>query len=465
MTFSKNVLVAGLAVLAIMEPAFANGKSKAPIQKKIVDVSHLFNGGLTNQPRPDAKKEAAELVQAGEELLLPGGAIYADDLFNVALQIDPSNLKAQLYRRLLGPIREFHGAYRRSESLSRQTESRARHAQWLKDKREMERTLPQGGYRDLILGGELPEWQSEADVQETIDRVIGRLDELRTFIRVNKNRGLRGMTIVSSYYADEDQPESSEVDRCNVRELGMGKFEVSVCPDYKQRRFVTDRADWESLQAAVAGTQMYFVLASAYDLKGTLTAIKAQNLKEETKNTSLTDKELVSIYSRYQTFGKLRRAQRLAALPNLAADALSGARWLKQNESRLCQIRNGHYGLESEGVKRPNNLFTSGACISPGKDEEFTNLGNKIDVALTGAVIVENLVVGGSRAPNLSRVKKNVELRPLALINQPIADLKTLFPSQFNDCGSALNLGDETFGKLFVSEKASTYLLHNKYCK
>src|SRR5688572_15522120 len=86
-----RTLCLGLATLVLSQAAFAG-------QKKIVDVSDILNRSVKSD-----KEDAVILVKAAEDLLIPGGVSYADELMNVALLIDPSNIKAQFYRRLLAP--------------------------------------------------------------------------------------------------------------------------------------------------------------------------------------------------------------------------------------------------------------------------------------------------------------------------------------------------------------------------
>src|SRR5262245_35420531 len=103
------VFMAGVLALACGSQGFATSLKRSTPGTVTIDLSDILGGEQRNGEeviKTSDKRSAEKLVQAGESLLVPGGLIYADRLFNAALVIDPSNLRAQFYRRLVAPMRE-----------------------------------------------------------------------------------------------------------------------------------------------------------------------------------------------------------------------------------------------------------------------------------------------------------------------------------------------------------------------
>lgn len=452
-----NKIIIVIICSFICSPTFANNE--------IIDVSSLIGAdGLRNdRDHKNDKANAAILVKAAEKLMTPAGLIFADDLVNVALILDPSNFKAQFYRRLIAPAREYIGFYRRIKPIVQKIENSEKRNEYYKNVADIKSSTPYGGYRDFLFGGDAPAWENESDLQKSIDRTVQRLDELRLFIKNNKGRGLKGL-IISTALTDSNNNYISFADiikKCNVTEKSVGVYEISLCPYIVQRSFQVSKSDWETLQSIVAGTEMGFVFMGAYNLHGWLHIQREQNKRENSNLSPLTDKELTSIVTRYEDFGKLRKENKLFVAPDLAADVVSGSRWLKANEKNLCVIKKNKYGgVVAYGVENDKNLFINGACIYPDDTKEFEHATRQVDVAISGGLIIENLLV---RSDTLGKLEA-VTLRPMTLIEHPISDLKEILPAKFNSCGYTTQFKDESLGGLFVNGNASRYTVDENRC-
>jgi hypothetical protein len=143
----------------------------------------------------------------------------------------------------------------------------------------------------------------------------------------------------------------------------------------------------------------------------------------------------------------------------MGSDVYAGARWAEQYQDRLCP--KGHYQ-----ENRPGRLFSQGLCVQDLPDPSAPKAQSVLRVfaaALAGTAIDVGVKEGQILAVDLSNrtdFTYKTKAQVLAPVTNPVADLKTLLPTQFDRCGRPLNVGDSTLGGIFPAGDANDVAAH-----
>ncbi len=111
-------------------------------------------------PNSFAITKSESLALAGEKIAYGPNFMQAAELIDKALQLDPSNLRARVYKAALAPQMSFRGILSRIKPLVNQLT-----AEDMRQYQTFVASLPTGAYRSFLLDG--PEdIKTERDVQD-----------------------------------------------------------------------------------------------------------------------------------------------------------------------------------------------------------------------------------------------------------------------------------------------------------
>lgn len=421
-----------LAVLLVLG-TFASCNQE--VQKAPSDGKRISISSITSDSSLSPKDKAEKLALAGEQLVTLTGFMYAGDILDQALVLDPQNKRAQFYKALLSAPLRLEGILTRIRPMVKSNPESQ------KSYDEVVASIPEGGLKKFLFNGK-ENIRSEKDVQGFLDEIYGGQDKLRSFLKSNKNIKL---TLNLNDVGLVQQSFKEALETCAVEQVGNDEFDIRKCDLSKAMQLELNRADMESLQHITAGMQIYTLMYNSYDLSGTIKVSK--NLKDSEASTS----EVWSELTKNSAFGKVRNPQFLKAVPSLGLDVISGVRWAISMQDKLCP--NGEY---ERGVRK-GFLFSKGLCISDNADN-----GEPVENVLK---VLDVLLAGQSKMFKFASAKGTIEadVKPAAFFNNPIKDLKSLKP-EFNDCGQIVKVADSSFGGILPNREGNRILEANDNC-
>jgi hypothetical protein len=393
----------------------------------------------------DSIEQVAEtLALAGEQLMSPISFMYADFIFDLALQKDGSNQRAQFYKALLKPIMQQKGIIKRIQPVVRTLDTERQ-----QEFNEAVAKFPESALKTFLLDG-AEDITNEADLLSFIDGHTQAWEEIRLFMKNNKdmNLDINVMTIPGVEAALERAARE-----CAASQVNDGVFSISENCDYlKALKINVSRADIEVIQHMAAGMQIYLTAGTSYSLDGVRDFIEAN------KDQTLTAQQVINHFANNTTAGKLRH-NGLTKISEMGTDIVSGVRWAMSIQDQLCP--NGKYGSQNA---RSKSLIPVEFCID-AQDSEGNTTESKI-------AQVEQILAGGLLSINyldrISGEEKTTEIQPMALLNQPIADLRDVIPTaaeNYNQCGDLSSLVDKTLGGLFPNNDAEQVLMDSGVLK
>ncbi len=422
-----NSSAAILLSLGLLASCVEEKTSNSMLGKKGVDINAIM------ESKSSSSSKAEQLALAAEQLLTPSGFIYADMILDQALQLDPANKRAGLYKSFLAGSMATKGILARIKPLADKDP---------KTKKQLEETIAkmqEGSLKKFLLDGK-PEIKDEKDVQAFADSVINSLGKFRQFLKANKNLEIE--LNVNDYMTVSGRSYSSS-SYCNTYPTGNGNYETDCYTNEEESvnntpsKFSLNRGDIEALQHITAGYQIYGSLLNSYSASGAINV--AKNAANRNKPTSQIWKEL----SRDAEFGKLRNDV-FARIPELGSDAIIGVRWALSVQDQLCPS-----GDEATNA-RPGMFFSKGICFKKPTSD------------LESALDMVELALQGQKIP--VRIGDNdTDVVPKALLSNPVKDLKALKPV-FNTCGKLAAISDETLNGLFPHGDANDALSYNANC-
>ncbi|MCM2280354.1 MAG: hypothetical protein NDI61_00750 [Bdellovibrionaceae bacterium] len=355
-----------------------------------------------------AAARAEDIALAGEQLMSAKSFVYADTAFHLALEHDPKNARAGFYSKLLAPVMKLRGIATRARPLMTK-EERERQDQSLAQ-------YPDSAIRMFLTDGR-EDIRSEKEIQELLDQVIEGFDSFREHLKATKTQTLT-LNVPAVVYSEQIRKVSES---CAVKRVTEGSYELTNCDFNFRLRIDVNRADKEVLQQIVSGYQIFLSVANAYRMDGIL----GEKKKLNEKLVSAKGSEIQAYLMSQPNWGVLRESKYLTSVLSMGRDAVTGVRWLQANQTENCP--------KGETVKgqRAGNLFEDGLCVdSTTKVTKAIHLAEKI---LSGEIFQT----------------EKVAVRPAALFENPIRDLKSQLPIEADKCGRVLSAADPTLGGLF----------------
>ncbi len=378
-------------------------------------------------------QRAEELAKIAEQLLTAQGFIYAVDLANQALLIDPKNLRAQFIKAILGPLVAQKGILARIAPLAAQDP--VLKSKYEKMLAEIEGTQPNSSIKTHLMGGS-PDIKDEADIQKYFDEIIDSFDKLRSFAKSHKNDELTLMVPDAFYHSMYTRWSSA----CIVELTGRWQYELKCPSQVSLMELSFNQADFEGLQQLAAGFEVYFIFHNSYDLTGLI-----EVARKHRKDTVLPPADVLwSEMLLNSKFATLRQTNGFTRIKDIGSDALDGMSWVLKNQTKLCPL-----GKE-DPRNRLNALLNMGICI----DQE--SLPQKIEDLKKARAVMAGGTIDLHFWDNSGIY--STQLRPAAWLNNPISDFRLMMPMHFGTCHNLLSISETTFGGLLPNGDANKIL-------
>lgn len=402
---SRSLSFVGTLALALVVGTTACQKNE-----KVVDANKAdIRANSTMEPEP--------VALAGEQLVSPYTFMLADKVFDMALAKDPNNYRSRFYKALLKPLMVFQGVTKR---LRPYVTAKG-------DIRKFDMIaaeMPNSPALDFMLNG-TEDIADAAGVQALIDRYIDALAELYQFLKTNEETAL---TVNLNAQVWEAQLRKDVADdcaiitdteqerhvRCNVRSILQRKIALP---------------DMIALRHQVAGMMLYAMIYNSYSLDG------VDDLIVETQKNPHSKANTAEQYAKLDNlprFGLLRPSQRFGMLRTFGADLSAAWKYVVSHRSDVCPATEYPWQKPRKGY-----VFAGGFCQYGVRSEDEKNVA-LLDQAMRGPISI---------------LTKNGEGRTFSLMldafrfaDQPIANLKSVFPAQYNACGEVAAFRDPSFG-------------------
>jgi hypothetical protein len=399
---------------------------------KTVDAGKIQqNANLTSA------QKAEQLAKAAEQLVSFQGFAYADEVADLALQNDSSNLRAQFIKAMLGPVMVNQGLAARLKPLvSKDAEALDKYNEGLAD---LEKDMPNSTVKTFIKNGSA-DIKDEKDVQDYINSIADSFKAIRIFAKNNKNSELTVMVTDALYKTMFERYKQS----CEIVEISKYQYKTN-CPTHTNMLEVKlNRADFEAIQMSASGYELAMSLYNSYNLTGSID--KALSLKDQ-KNVD--GKTVIDELLQNKEFATLRAGNGFSRIKEMGLDAVSGMRWVIQNQETLCALG------RSNSKNRVGMLFSEGLCSTNEKQaqKDLTTA----EEALNGKLYTKELEMR-------DQSKYNFVIKPVALLDSPIADLRSVAPVSYDKCGNVAAIQDATVSGILVNGDANIILSKQSDC-
>lgn len=376
----------------------------------------------------NAAMSSVELTEAAEQLLTPTQFMMADSVLEMALEKDPTNLKAQFYKAFLKSFMKTKGILTRIKPLVKQ----------YGDIKEYEKNLSKmpdiAAYRFLLDGKQ--DISDVKGIQNWLSEYQIALNDFRKFLIENQSRDVQ--IEVSSTYLEDLFKDSSNYD-CQQVNSSEGSYTFEC--DFREiaKRKLT-APDFMAIRQGLSGMVFFMNFYTAYSFEG-VEVLKAMEIKE-----TASPKEVLDIVkTTMPNFGKLRDQHLLKEVQHMGSDFVQSARWAITYQNKICPT-----GKVKPG-QRKGYLFSQGICVENAND------------ALKNVALVEEILTQTMKIDVATGSK--VEVDAMAWFKNPVQNILTLAPTEFNSCGEGTKFADNTLGGLFVNGDLEKWITTTPNCK
>ncbi|HRO66684.1 MAG TPA: hypothetical protein PL182_03865 [Pseudobdellovibrionaceae bacterium] len=454
-----------LMCAALMGALSACGPKEEKSEKKIVQVTTT------------SKMSGDELTEAGEQLVAPYTFHLADRAFEMALEKNPNDKKAQFYRAFLKRFMVNRGILNRVKPYARNHGNEAGLQQTIK-------SLPNHPLKTFLLDDKgLSPIADLAGIQTYLTEYRNALQEFRNFVAKNPNVEF---DIYLNPHLFEKTIAENLAGSCLTTDNKEGGFDVT-CETEGIATLKMNVADLLVLKQEAAGEQLYLTLLTSYSMKG-LDSFFAE--REASKrhvcekiersgaagdysnyyygsadsmvvstdsqgNWTQSGKRCDDVYPEMSTKDlyaklasvpealKLRKDNGLAEVKKIGADFLAAMKWVIKYQKQVC--RTGEAGNKAN---RPGFMFSEGICAETQSDTDQQLA--LFDQMLNGVIRTDQELENGQI------VKMDMDL--MAPFVKPVQDLRNIMPATWTSCGTAASLKDPTLGGLFPRGDAGILL-------
>jgi hypothetical protein len=414
--------------------------SESAIRLEVAQARADIANGNTEKGTADLRAAAEKYARMGELLLLPEGFEYADEMFGKALDADPNNQKANFYKAITEPALLAKGFIPRVERLfTTETElrdlERFRHdvAKYeLPELTAFATKLP-AGEKAFISYYDAQRYAREK-VLPALKQSVARLEKIDLSIaplRLNINPYR-----LSPEGAKKEYHYTYSSHWCNQ---SNGDFS---CQDYNYegtygdrdlpRVYMIDKHDLKVIRSSYAAMVASVQVGTAYSFKDIEYAIRRLKAIAEIRHQRrkhLTAEDVTQLLSEFPDLLTLENDHQLSEVSKIATEALKNALSLDEMKDQLCSTQNG---------RNKKNATLAPMCLTVGYVEAF-RLG--VDL-LAGP---KEIVLGSDSANNEVRILMDLT----RVLKNPIADIKSLLPTEFDEAGRPVRYPDTTMGGLF----------------
>ena len=317
-TMLKNVF--GILWLGLIASSIV-GCSSSKQEQKPLDTNSISAASIMANKTSTPTDKAEQLAKAAEQLLTVQGFVYANDVADLALQQDPTNLRAKFVKAVLAPIMAQRGVLARIAPLAEKDyQLKADYDKMIAD---LETNSPNSTLKSFLLDGQ-PDITTEAGVQSYIDGLANGFGELRQFAKTNKNETLTVMASDAFFNIMQKRFE----DACIVVETNPWEYEYQCPSPVNMLEVSFSRADFEGVQQIASGYELYFSLNNSYDLSGAI-QVALDNKGEQKPNAQ----KIVDDLLKDKSFGIIRTGNGFKKIKDMGFDAVTGMRWVIKNQT------------------------------------------------------------------------------------------------------------------------------------
>lgn len=416
-TSSRHLLVAGhmLAVYVALTVATAC----APKSGR-TNGTHSANdpAGKYSDLLPEEKMAMADVIVDESEATLGFQTMAEHSLrMKEALDMDPNNFRAKFWLELFRPFNKLRGIVGRVRPLY------------------MKQPLGYERYQVLVSGLEgnsTPDYfrflteldlaptkpiETDAEFRIWMDDLLVSLNDLRVFVRSNKDRHLE-LRVPQRWAFPNSDPEKTD-GRCGAFSF-FSLTKLATCSRTGMVSFRLNRADFELLQYAISAQMYHLAVLYSFNLNPLVMFDGFQNRRP---------REIVSMLTKGYD-GKLLANNRLALGKEILSEWLTTQKYFQQNQKEVCKY--GDYSPRN----RPGYLMAFGYCIRKRDVSEHEKTTATIETILQGkpVEIGQRFLKGGK-----IEVKKFIDAPPDSVL--------PLMPTGFTYDGEMLEADDLSYQK------------------
>lgn len=365
-----------------------------------------------------AAMKSEELAEAGEQLVSPYTFMLSDKVFDMALEKDPNNKKAQFYKNFVKRFMVLKGVAKRIAPLVKKgtPEQVADYQKW-------QREFPESPLKNFLLDG-TEDITSSSQLADILHDYNLALNDFRKFLKMNAGMEL---TLNLNPHIFEKEINESLVNSC----VTVGDQETGVnveCSTSGIAQKQMNSADLIALRQLTGGEMLYWSILTAYDYS------VLEKISNDPKYTEMTPPQQAAYLNSLPSVAKLRKDHTLSLIPELGSDFSAAIKWARKYHANICPM-----GQDTRNQRR-GFLFKDGICV-PVTNESEKNLA-LLDQALGG---VFSMPVKNEQGETVREVRVNV----VGFLKNPPKELKDLMPESVDQEGKTLKLKDPTVGGLF----------------
>lgn len=433
----------------------------------VIETQTEGKNGPRVELRIDEKMSSDDLIQVGEQLIGPYTFHLANHAFELVLQKDPNNKKAQFYVAFLKRYMVFKGILTRVKPYMRTNLQSAQHEKTIK-------SIPEHPLKSFLLAGQ-EDIDDLGDIQNFLVEYRDAVDYFRNFLKQNPDLN---MTFTMNPSVFNEKIQENLQNSCVAEQQVDGSYKVA-CDTSDVATIKINSADVVALRQEAAGEVLYLTLLNSHSLKGTDRIWKNLENSQRSVCTQRTesyvgyyDSNNNPVYYNYQvqncraagnrispeevmtslegvrTFGQLRTDNKMSLVRTLGADFVAAAKWVLDYQAQLCPNGPG------QPQNRKGYLMNQGLCVDNASDMERT-----IDMFER---VLKGIVRTDMRANDGQSV--TTDLNIMAFFDHPVQDLRQLFPDKYDNCGNGTSLRDRTFGGVFPNKDANRFMLEKNNC-
>jgi hypothetical protein len=423
-------------------PVKAHTLSESDIQLEVSQARADIASGSVDKGNAELKAAAEKYARMGELLLMPDGFQYADEMFGKALELDPTNRKANLYKAITEPAMLGKGFIPRIERLLTK-DSEVRDVEKLREEIATFQMPELSDFANNLPASEKA-FISYYDVQRfERERLLPALKTALT--RLEKidlsSSPLKLNVIPDRFKPDPVRRETQYQYQNHWCDNTSGSWH---CEDYNYsgkygdpelpKVYFIDKYDLKVIQSSYSAMIAGIQVATAYsqkDMEFALRRMKAlSHIRSRSKRGHMTAEDVTNLLREFPDLLTIEKDQELTEAGKNATAALKSALSFGDMKAELCDYSNKK--------RNAKNSVLFPICISASMVE---SLQMGVDL-LAGP---KEIVLGMDQNSHEVRIVIDVT----RLLKNPPADLKALLPVSFDEDGIPVDYPDATMGGVF----------------
>jgi hypothetical protein len=318
-----------------------------------------------------------------------------------ALELDPNNFRARFWLEFLRPFNKLRGILGRVRPLYMKQPSGPERYQALISGVEGNSTPNYFRFLTELDNSNLKSIETDAEFRVWMDDLLISLNDLRVFIRSNKDRNL-ALRIPQRWAFPNSSPEKAD-GRCGVFSF-YTITKLSACPKTGMVSFRLNRADFEILQYAISAQMYHLAVLYSFNLNPLVMFDGFENRRP---------REIVSMLVKGYD-GKLIANNRLSLGKEILGEWLVTQKYFQQNQKEVC--KHGNYSPRN----RPGYFMNFGYCIG------------KHDIAAHEKTVATiETILSGKPIEIEQRFLKNGKIEIKKFLDAPPDSILPLMPTGF----------------------------------